>query len=105
LDAKVSVFKALQQIASNDALKSLFTNDQKAKMVASTVAETVIKKELITTVDLGAFKDVRDAGIPVRKEAFNLLEVMTNQFIFDYSPVCNAFTVAGMVDTDENIQV
>jgi len=74
-------------------------------MVISTVVEAQVKKELITTVDLGAFKDVRDAGIPVRKEAFNLLEVMTTQFIFDFSPVCSAFTVHGMVDTDENIQV
>ena len=105
LEAKISVLKALQQIAGNDNLKSLFSNSQKDKMVTSTVAETTVKKELITTVDLGAFKDVRDAGIPVRKEAFNLLEVLTNQFIFDYSPVCNAFTNHGMIDTDENIQV
>jgi hypothetical protein len=74
-------------------------------VIADTVAETTIKKELITTVDLGAFKDVRDAGIPVRKEAYNLLEVMTRQFVFEFSPVCNAFTTHGMVDTDENIQV
>lgn len=72
-------------------------------MIVSTVAETPIKKELISTVDLGAFKDIRDAGVPVRKEAYNLLEVLTEQFIFDYSPVCSSFTVHGMVDTDENI--
>lgn len=105
LEAKQGVLKALQQIAGNDSLKTLFSVPQKDKMVVDTVADTVIKKELITTVDLGAFKDIRDAGIPVRKEAFNLLEVMTRQFFFEFSPVCAAFTTHGMVDTDENIQV
>jgi len=105
LDAKVGVLKALQQIAGNENLKSLFSNKQKDMMVTKTVAETPQKKELITTVDLGAFKDVRDAGVPVRKEAFNLLEVLSNHFFFDFTPVCNCFTVHGMVDTDENIQV
>ena len=103
MDAKVGVLKALQQIAGNDSLKTLFSVKQKDQMIAATIAETPQKKELITTVDLGAFKDVRDAGIPVRKEAFNLLEVMTNQYIFDFSPVCNAYCTNGLIDTDENI--
>jgi hypothetical protein len=60
-------------------------------MVNKTILETTIKKELISTVDLGAFKDVRDAGTPVRKEAFHLLEVMIKKFVFPVSPVCASF--------------
>lgn len=73
-------------------------------MVSKTILETTIKKDLITTVDLGAFKDVRDAGTPVRKEAFHLLEVMIEKFVFPVAPVCASF-MQGIQDTDENIQV
>ena len=42
-------------------------------------------------VDFVAFKDVRDAGTPMRKEAFHILEVMIEKFVFPISPVCASF--------------
>jgi cullin-associated NEDD8-dissociated protein 1 len=39
-------------------------------------AETQIKPELITEVDLGPFKHKVDEGIPIRKGAFALLDTM-----------------------------
>lgn len=42
--------------------------------------ETPIKKELITTIDLGPFKHTVDNGAPIRKSAFSLLQNLVEKF-------------------------
>ena len=43
------------------------------------ISETVIKVELITEVDLGPFKHKVDEGIPIRKNAYALLDTMVEK--------------------------
>jgi cullin-associated NEDD8-dissociated protein 1 len=43
------------------------------------ISETVIKPELITEVDLGPFKHKVDEGIPIRKNAYALLDTMVEK--------------------------
>lgn len=45
----------------------------------STIAETVIRPDLITEVDLGPFKHKVDEGIPIRKAAYGLLDTMVEK--------------------------
>ena len=44
-----------------------------------TFKETTIKPELITEVDLGPFKHKVDEGIPIRKNAYALLDTMVEK--------------------------
>jgi hypothetical protein len=44
-----------------------------------TLAETRIKPELITEVDLGPFKHKNDEGIPIRKAAYALIDSLVEK--------------------------
>jgi hypothetical protein len=53
-------------------------------------------------VDLGPFKYTVDNGAPIRKAAFNLLEVMISRFQFNQIPVVEQ-VLAGFIDTNEDV--
>jgi cullin-associated NEDD8-dissociated protein 1 len=49
-------------------------------LIKLALQETPIKKELITTIDLGPFKHTVDNGAPIRKSSFSLLQNLTEKF-------------------------
>lgn len=86
LTIKRNCLESLGQIVYNSNLKSLL-NSEIEKLVELTLMETPIKKELITTVDLGPFKHTVDNGAPIRKAAFSLLENIVQGYQFNQSNV------------------
>lgn len=104
LEVKRNVLQALSQIVLNPELKNL-VGVHVETLTALVLLETPIKKELIIEVDLGAFKDKKDMGIPIRKDAYALLEAMIDAFPnIDLSAIVNS-VIQGFKDTNENIQV
>ena len=73
-------------------------------IVQAALAETPIKKELITTVDLGPFKHTVDNGVPNRKAAFSLLETLVEHFSFNQQQVVES-VIQGIADTNEDVQL
>jgi cullin-associated NEDD8-dissociated protein 1 len=82
LEVKKNCLQSLNQIAYNKALKTIIRqriND----VVAVSLNETPIKRELIVTVDLGPFKHTVDNGVPNRKASFVLFETLIENYSFN----------------------
>lgn len=71
ISVKKNALEALNAIVHNQPNAVRQNVDRLQKV---TVAETVIKPELITEVDLGPFKHKIDEGIPIRKAAYALID-------------------------------
>mmetsp|Transcript_14247 Transcript_14247/g.24232 ORF Transcript_14247/g.24232 Transcript_14247/m.24232 type:complete len:251 (-) Transcript_14247:48-800(-) len=102
LAVKKASLEALCEISFKSQLCQLLANYVN-DLIQICLAETEIKKELISQVDLGPFKYTVDNGAPIRKAAFNLLQVMTDKFYYNQSAVVDA-TIAGFVDSNEDVQ-
>ena len=72
MNVKKNAIDSISQIAFNSYLNVLLSDDLET-LVKLALLETPIKKELITTIDLGPFKHTVDNGAPIRKSAFSLL--------------------------------
>lgn len=73
LNVKRNALESINAIVHNQP--AVVRNDLD-KLHKVTIAETQIKPELITEVDLGPFKHKVDEGIPIRKAAYGLLDTM-----------------------------
>jgi cullin-associated NEDD8-dissociated protein 1 len=82
LAIKKNTLESLSMIVYNNHLNVLVA-DKLEDLVKVTLAETPIKKELITQVDLGPFKYNQDNGAVIRKAAFSLLENITEKFSYN----------------------
>jgi cullin-associated NEDD8-dissociated protein 1 len=102
LGVKKCVYEALTEICFNHDLSYLLT-DFVPDLVEACIQDTVVKKELISQVDLGPFKYTVDNGAPIRKAAFNLMEVMVFRFSFNQSKVVEQ-VINGFVDQNEDVQ-
>jgi len=100
---KRNTLEALTEICFNRSLcheLKQYTND----MIKLSLAETDIRKDLITQVDLGPFKYTVDNGAPIRKAAFNLLEVMVERFQIN-QPVIVDKVIQGFADSNEDVRL
>jgi cullin-associated NEDD8-dissociated protein 1 len=102
LAVKRSAFESLTEIAFNSKLNQLL-RPYIGDLVQLCYEETVIKKELISQVDLGPFKYTVDNGAPIRKAAFNLLEVLIDHFSFNFGAAADR-VIAGFEDSNEDVQ-
>lgn len=82
IELKKNCLISLNSIAFNKNLK-ICLNDKIDSLISVTLGETQIRKEYITTVDLGPFKHTVDKGEPIRKAAFSLLETISENFRFN----------------------
>lgn len=103
LAVKKNAIDSISQIAFNAYLNVLLSEELEA-LIKLALQETPIKKELITTIDLGPFKHTVDNGAPIRKSAFSLLQNLTEKFQFNYAPVVDA-VISGFDDTNDDVQV
>ena len=69
--------------------------------------ETNIRPELIEEVDLGPFKQKRDHGIPMRKAAYGLLEILYDRCAdhVDVDKIVDVVINLGMADSAEEILI
>lgn len=103
LEVKKNCLQSLNQIAFNPNLKACI-KPRIQDVVLVALNETPIKKELITTVDLGPFKHTVDNGVPNRKAAFSLLETLAEHFNFNQQHLVEA-VIQGIADSNEDVQL
>lgn len=102
IEIKKNCLISLNSIAFNPNLK-VCLKDKIEQLVGVAQEETMIKKELISVVDLGPFKHTVDKGEPIRKAAFSLLETVAENYSFDQQYVVKA-TIDGLSDTHIDVQ-
>ncbi len=76
------------------------------KLHKFTFAETIVKPELITEVDLGPFKHKVDEGTPIRKAAYMLLDTIVEKI--PEKADCNNIievVIKGLDDTAEECMI
>ena len=84
LAIKKNCMDSLSQITYNsETKKCLQNNNIYIDLINLALLDTPIKKELIETVDLGAFKHVVDNGVPIRRSAYILLKKLCEGFNFN----------------------
>ena len=76
LNVKKNSLEALNAVVHNHPLA--LKNDI-AQLQKLSIAETVLRPELITEVDLGPFKHKQDDGIPIRKAAYSLIDSLVEK--------------------------
>ncbi len=103
LQVKQNSLEALTQIIHNRA--DVIKSDVKT-LCTATFKETPIKPELITEVDLGPFKHKEDRGIPIRKQAFSLLDTIVEKMPerCDLNSIMEVI-VEGLKDSAEEVMV
>ena len=66
-----------------------------------------MRPELIEEVDLGPFKQKRDHGVPMRKAAYGLLEILFDRCgdYIDVDKIVDAVVNLGLADLAEEILI
>src|SRR3569833_15804 len=77
LSVKKNALEALNSVVHNHP--NALRGDTLENLQRFAFAETVIKPELITEIDLGPFKHRVDEGIPIRKAAFSLIDSLVEK--------------------------
>ena len=99
---KKNAFEGLTTLVHNNWT---FVRDLIKDMENFAYQETKIRKEIIEEVDLGPFKHKVDKGLPMRKQAFQLLETLVDRCVDQIDPLrlVEEVVITGLRDTEEEV--